>query len=96
MTKVINSLDKKQIKELIRAYVDYKKAEANFKRLKEQLTKDLVEGRYESDLGYVNKFTSTRTYIDTDKLFDEHPEIDPNDYLKERDVTTVTVCNLKY
>ena len=96
MTKVIQSLSKSQIKELIKAYIEFKKAEAHLKKLKEALTKDLVDGSYESDIGYVNKVTSTRTYIDTDKLFDEHPEINPEDYLKVRNVTTVNICNLKY
>lgn len=95
MTKVNKVLDKKEVSKLIKAYVKFKKAEKEFKQLKEELTKDLLDGKYFSDDGYVNKTTSTRTYIDTDRLFDEHPEIDPNDYLKEKEISTTTISNLR-
>lgn len=95
MTKVNKTLSEKDVSKLVKAYVKFKKAEKEFKQLKEELTKDIIDGKYFSEDGYVNKSSSVRTYIDTERLFDEHPEIDPNDYLTEKEVSMTTICNLR-
>lgn len=93
MTKV---LSEKQIKELITAYTNYKKAENNFKRIKEALTKDLKPGKYESaSYGYILKSESTRTSVDLDTLLKDHPQIDVNDYTITKQVVMTTIHNLK-
>lgn len=93
MTKV---LSEKQIKELITAYTTYKKAENNFKRIKESLTKDLKPGKYESiNYGYILKSESSRTSVDLDALLKDYPQIDVNDYTITKQVVMTTIHNLK-
>lgn len=95
MTKVNKKLEEKDMQKLINAYVKYKLAEKEFKNLKETIMKDIAEGKYICKKGYINKVKSVRTYIDTNKILEDHPEINEEDYLKETEVVTVTICNLK-
>lgn len=91
MTKILND---KQIKELIKAHVEYKIAENRFRRVKESLTKDLIPGKYESEkYGYVLKSASKRTYLDTEAILKDYPQINPEEYTREREVISVTVQN---
>lgn len=96
MTKeTYKTLEEKQIKKLVDAYVKYKKAEAEFKRLKDEMTKDIAEGKYESKYGNITKNIMTRHSLDANKLKDEHPEIDFDEYMNTTTYTSVTVQNLR-
>ena len=46
---------------LVKAYVEFKAAEAKFKALKEQLTKHIAPGKHTSKYGIVNKIKAIRT-----------------------------------
>lgn len=95
MTKEVKVLNEKQVKALVKAYVEYKKAENAFKKLKDELCKDIIEGKHESDVGYVLKTTSKRSSLDKTRLFEDHPEINEEEYLTEKEVTTITIQNLR-
>lgn len=92
MTKdVIKTLDKKAIKILVKAFLEYKKAEAKFKELKDQFTKDLADGTYKSEYGSVNKTSYESKRLDIEKLKAEHPEIDFEEYMKISEVVTTKI-----
>ena len=95
MSKVIKSIADEDMQELIRDYVAFKKAEAKFKKTKEKVTKYLVEGVYESEYGKVNKFTSIRKLLNSEKLADEHPEVIElmEQYKEDKPQTSVLITN---
>lgn len=95
MSNIIETISDKDMKELIKAYVAYKKAETAFTKLKKKLTENLLTGVYESKYGKINKFTSIRKLINFDKLFEEHPEIKEllEDYKEEKEQTSVLITN---
>ena len=92
MTNV--QLSEEGIKQLINAYVDYKRAEDKFKQLRDTLCKDLVPGRYDSKYGYVTKTTAVTTKTDWQKLLWDHPEIDVSTYESTKEVTRIIVNNM--
>jgi len=91
MTKQLNE---KQIQQLVKAYVEFKKAEDTWKQLRAELTDDLEPGRYESEYGRVTKSTMKKRITDWKGLLEHHPEIDTSDYTDVREVTSITVTNL--
>lgn len=94
MTNEIQTLSDKDIKDLVKAYVEFKAAEAKFKALKEQLTKHIAPGKHTSKYGVVNKIKAIRTSIDYNAMLDDHPEIDVDDYTTEKEVESVTITSL--
>jgi len=91
MTKQLNE---KQIKQLVNAYVEFKRAEDAWKQLKAELTDDLEPGRYESEYGRVIKNTMKKRLTNWKSLIENHPELDVDAYTEVKDVTAVTVTNL--
>ena len=94
MTKEVKTLDKQEVDALVKAYVKYKAAEAEFKALKETLTNDIEPGKHVGKYGYVNKSVSTRTTVDYKKLLEDNPDIDISKYTTEKEVVMVTIQNL--
>lgn len=90
MTKVLND---KQIKQMIQAYVKYKLAENQFKRIKDELTKDLIPGKYESKYGHVTKTISIRKAVDYTAMLRDNPQINVEEYTQEKESTLITVHN---
>lgn len=91
-----DKLSRKDAEKLLDAYIEYKKAETKFKELKEELTKDLPEGKILFDgLVSINKSSSTRTIVDGKKILDEHPNINPDRYCKVTKQVLVTINNLR-
>ena len=95
MSNVIESISDKDMKELIKAYVTYKKAEANFTKLKKKLTEHLMLGVYESKYGKINKFISVRKLTNFEKLYEDYPEIEKiiEKYKEEKEQTSVLITN---
>lgn len=95
MTQEINTLTEKEMKQLVQAYVDYKKAEDRFKVLKEKLTSNLIEGSYTSKYGKIVKSIATQSSLDIKKLLEEHPELEEliNSYRKSSGFMRVTISN---
>lgn len=93
MTKEINTLTNEEIHELVVAQVEYAKAKDKLQMLKDKLTKKLVAGKYVSDDGEVIKSVFVRSTLNTDRLLEEHPEIDLEDYKDEKETTSVTIKN---
>lgn len=90
MTKQLND---KQIQQLVKAYVEFKKAEDTWKQLKSELTDDLEPGRYESEYGRITKSTMKKKITNWKSLLEHHPELDTENYTDIKDVTSVTVLN---
>lgn len=89
-------ISREDAKKLLDAYLEHKTAKAKFEKLKEQLTKDLPEGKIEFEgLMSITKTSYVRPDIDKNKLLDDHPEIDPSRYTKMTTVTSVTISNLR-
>lgn len=95
MTNEVKTLTDKQIKELIDADINAKKAIGKLKELKQKYCKDITVGKHDSKYGYVLKTIFTRKDLDKDKLFNEHPEIDEDVYLTEKEVTSITIQNMR-
>jgi len=94
MTKEVKTLSDKEIDALIKAYVKYKAAEAEFKALKDMLTNDLRPGKYTGKNGYINKAVSVRSTIDYKRMIIDNPSIDVSAYTTEKEVAVVTIQNL--
>jgi len=95
MTKEVKTLTNKEVDALVEAYVKFKKAEAEFKALKDMLTADIEPGKHTGKNGYVNKSVSTRTTVDYKQLLEDNPDIDVAKYTTEKEVVMITVQNLK-
>lgn len=96
MTTVTSRIPtEKEIRKLIDAYVDYKKAEDKFKKLKDELTSDLVTGKYESKYGNIIKNLITRNKLNLDKLKADYPDIDFDSYNETTQYISVTIQNMK-
>lgn len=85
-------LTKEEIKQLVESYVAYKKAEDEFKSLKDNLTKDLENGSFVSEIGKVMKSTSKSKCFNTSAFKSDNPDI-YEEYLDEKDVVKVTITN---
>ena len=88
-----NTLNAKIIKQIVNAYVEMKRAEEAFKKLKETHLSELQPGRYESDYGCVIKTAMQKTTTDWKKLIWDNPQIDVTPYNVTKDVTSVIVQN---
>jgi hypothetical protein len=86
-----DKLDDKKIKMLVRAYIEYKHAEAAFKKLKDQYVEELLPGKYESEYGNVLKSVFLRKKFDMETLLKDHPKIKPELYTSMQEVTTTTI-----
>lgn len=97
MTQEIKTLTDKEIKQLVDAYVDYKKAEDRFKVLKEKLTSDLIEGAYVGKAGKIVKSIATQSSLDIKRLIEEHPELEAliDSYRRNSEFSRVTISNYK-
>jgi hypothetical protein len=95
MSNTIKTISDSEMKELMKAYVEYKKAESKFKRLKEKFTNDLMLGVYETKYGKINKFESKRMLLNSTRLAEEHPEVIElmEDYKEEKTQISVTLTN---
>lgn len=90
MTKQLNEKD---IKELIMAQVEYKKAKDKFEELKERLTADLEPGKYESRYGNVIKTVFDKSKVNYKKLLWDNPDINVEDYTEQQTVSSVLIQN---
>ena len=86
-------LTEKEIKELVIAQVEYKKAKDKFDEIKERLTKDLEPGKYEGKFGKVTKTIFEKTRTDWKRLIDDNPEIDVNKYSESQESVSVFIQN---
>ena len=87
-------LTEKQIKELVIAQVEYRKAKDRLDELKEELTKDLEPGKYESKFGKVIKSVYDKTMTDWKRLIAENPEIDVYKYTRSQETVSIIIQNL--
>lgn len=87
-----NTFERKEFKELAKAYIAYKAAEKRFNELKETIKQQLDPGKYIFKEGEVIKSIVTRQTLDSNKLFKENPELKREDYIKE---STIEVLNLR-
>lgn len=97
MSKIFSksNLSRKQMEMLLNAYLDFKEAEAKFKEIKDKLTKDLPDGKYEIEgLARITKTSQRRRKLDTDSLLNAYPQIDKELFTMEYSATTVTITNL--
>ena len=90
MTK---QLTDNEIKELILAQIEYKKAKDKFEALKSQLTDDLEAGTYVCKYGKVMKNSYLKSFTDWKRLVRENPDIDVANYEKQQEVTSVVIQN---
>lgn len=86
-------LTEKDIKELIMAQVEYKKAKDKFEELKERFTADLVPGKYESRYGNVIKTVFDKSKVNYKKLLWDNPDINVEDYTERQTVSSVLIQN---
>jgi len=90
----MTKLDSKQIKELVNAYAEMKKAEGVFQKLRaEYCGADLEAGWYECEYGRVMKTVMQKTLTDWKKLAWDHPEIDISKYTSTKEVTAINIQN---
>lgn len=87
-------LTDKEIKELVIAYVEYKKAKDRFDELKKKLTADLIPGKYESKFGQVTKTVFDKEITDWKQLIKDNPNLDVDKYTEKRETTMVFIQNL--
>ena len=71
----IKGITKTDMEKLVNSYVNYKKAEAEFKKIKAKVVDNLEPGIYENELGKVNKYVVERKLLNSEKLAQEHPEV---------------------
>jgi len=90
MTK---QLTDNEIKELIVAQVEYKKAKDRFDEVKERLTKDLEPGRYESKYGKIIKTVFTKMKTDYKRMLWDNPDIDIKQYEEPQEVSSLVIQN---
>ena len=90
MTKQ-RKLKNNEVETLIMAYVAYKKAEANYKALKEKLCKDIAEGLYTSQNGSVRKTCMRKSRVNLELLFRRNPKIKKIDYTETYSADMITV-----
>ncbi|MCR4715894.1 MAG: hypothetical protein K5656_01815 [Lachnospiraceae bacterium] len=90
MTK---QLTDNEIKELIVAQVEYKKAKDKFDEVKERLTKDLEPGRYESKYGKIIKTVFTKMKTDYKRMLWDNPDIDIKQYEEPQEVSSLVIQN---
>lgn len=95
MVQAKRKLTESDIKSLVKSYSAYKKAELDFKKLKSELTDKLPLGRYESKYGNVIKSPFVRNVLNTNRLFEEHPELNRDEYVETTETTCVNIQNLK-
>jgi len=88
-----NQLTEKEIKELVIAQVEYKKAKDKFDEIKERLTKDLEPGKYEGKYGKIIKTVFTKMKTDYKKLLWDNPDIDVKQYEEPQEVSSVVIQN---
>ena len=79
-------LTKEEIKQLVESYVAYKKAEDEFKSLKDNLTKDLENGSFVSEIGKVMKSTSKSKCFNTSAFKSDNPDI-YEEYLDDMEIS---------
>ena len=86
------TLSAKEINDLCQAQSVYTRAKFALDQLKERYgVKDLKDGKYFADKGVVLKTSCTRGAINTKKLLEEHPEINPEDYTDYKQVESVSI-----
>lgn len=71
----VKGITKADMTKLVDAYINYKKAEAEFKRIKTKVVDNLEPGIYENEVGKVNKYIVKRKLLNSEKLAEEHPEV---------------------
>lgn len=86
-------LTEKDIKELIMAQVEYKKAKDKFEELKERLTANLEPGKYESRYGNVIKTVFDKSKVNYKKLLWDNPDINVEAYTEQQTVSSVLIQN---
>lgn len=91
--KMTKQLTDNEIKELVLAQIEYKKAKDKFDALKAQLTDDLDDGTYVCKYGKVMKNHYIKSITDWKRLVRENPDIDVADYEKQQEVSSVLIQN---
>ena len=92
MTNEVKTLTDEQGKVLAQAYSEYKAAEAKFKLLKDQLTKDIANGKHVTKYAIVNKIVKHITSVDYKQACIDN-QVDLTEYTteKEADNPTITI-----
>lgn len=89
-------LSKSEVKELVTLYVAKVKAENAFNKAKERICKELAEGKYEvPNVGSVNKITYVQNKLNLERLKEDYPDLDLDDYKDPSEVTSVKIQNLR-
>lgn len=71
----VKGITKADMTKLVDAYINYKKAEAEFKRIKAKVVDNLEPGIYANEVGRVHKYVVERKLLNSEKLAKEHPEV---------------------
>jgi len=90
MTK---QLTENEIKELVLAQIEYKKAKDKFDEVKERITKDLEPGKYEGKAGKIIKTLFTKMKTNYKQLLWDNPDIDISKYEEPQEVSSVVIQN---
>lgn len=92
MTNEVKTLTDEQGKLLAQAYSEYKVAEAKFKLLKDQLTKDITNGKHVTKYAIVNKTVKRVTSVNYKQACIDN-QVDLTKYTteKEADNPTITI-----
>lgn len=85
------TLTDKQMKSLIKKYTAYKKAQREWEMLRDELCKDLPIGKYISEFGVINKIMSTCKSLDKNKLVQNYPDLNLDDYETKKEYTAIKV-----
>ena len=85
------TLTDKQMKPLIKKYTAYKKAQREWEMLRDELCKDLPIGKYISEFGVINKIMSTCKSLDKNKLAQNYPDLNLDDYETKKEYTAIKV-----
>lgn len=85
------TLTDKEMKSLIKKYTAYKKAQREWEMLRDELCKDLPIGKYISEFGVINKIMSTCKSLDKNKLVQNYPDLNLDDYETKKEYTAIKV-----
>lgn len=89
------ALTAKEVNDLCQAQSVYKRADFALKQVKEKCDlKSVKDGQYSADKGVVLKTTYTRREMNVKQLLEDYPEIDPEKYMVNKTITSVTITPL--
>lgn len=93
--KVEGPISKSQMSKLINLMLESKRAKEKYDAYKEELTKDLKDGEYIiPNVGKVIKCTYVKYLFNKNEFYNNHPNINLDDYQKEVVTTKLDIKNL--